>query len=104
MDVRAAARLLERGEAVALDVREPAEWNAAHLPGAVHIPMRELARRAGELPSGASIVAVCRSGNRSALVVRALRGAGFHAENLDGGMKEWARAGLPLEPPDGRIA
>jgi rhodanese-related sulfurtransferase len=104
MDVREAARLLDRREAVALDVREPAEWQAGRIPAALHIPMSQLAQRAGELPHGTTIVAVCRSGNRSGTVTKALRQAGYRAENLDGGMKAWARAGLPVEPPDSRIA
>jgi rhodanese-related sulfurtransferase len=103
MDVGAAAQLLASGEVVALDVREPAEWAAARIPGALHIPIGELAQRAGELSREATIVAVCRSGNRSGLVVHGLRQAGFRA-NLEGGMREWARVGLPLEPHDGRIA
>jgi rhodanese-related sulfurtransferase len=104
MDVREAAQLLERGRAVALDVREPSEWNAGRLPGALHLPMRRLAEHAAELPRDTPIIVVCRSGNRSALVTRALVEAGYTAQNLEGGMKAWKRAGLPLDPPDGRIA
>ena len=104
MDARAAADLLADGGAVALDVREHSEWRAGRMPGALHIPMGELERRAGELPCEATIVAVCRSGNRSGVVTEALRGAGYRAVNLDGGMKAWVRAGLPLEPRDGRVA
>lgn len=103
MDARTAARLLDAGSAVALDVREPAEWRAGRIAGALHVPTRELARRAGELPRGRTIVAVCRSGSRSAAVTEALRRAGFDAENLDGGLQAWARAGLALEPPGGRV-
>ena len=104
MDVREAAQLLERGRAVALDVREQAEWAAGRMPGAIHLPMRRLAERAAELPRDRPIIVVCRSGNRSALVTRALVEAGYSAHNLEGGMKAWTRAGLPLDPPGGRIA
>ncbi len=104
MDVHEAARLLERGQAVAIDVREPSEWQAGRMPGARHLPLGELAHRADELPRETTIIAVCRSGNRSDLVTRALRDAGYPAHNLEGGMKAWVRAGLPLDPPDGRIA
>jgi len=50
-----------------------------------------------------TIVTVCRSGHRSGLAARGLRHAGYRVENLDGGMKAWAHAGLPLDPPDGRV-
>jgi rhodanese-related sulfurtransferase len=74
------------------------------MPGAKHVPMGELGARTSELPRDTTIVAVCRSGNRSDFVTHALRDAGFRAENLEGGMLAWVRAGLPVEPPDGRVA
>ena len=103
MDAREAAGLLARGEAVALDVRTPAEWQAGRMPGALHVPMGTLGERTAELPRDRTIVVVCRSGNRSDLVTRALRDAGYRAENLDGAMKAGARAGLGVAQPGGRI-
>jgi rhodanese-related sulfurtransferase len=103
MDARQAALLLARGEAIMLDVREPAEWNAGRIADALHIPMAELGRRHHELPRDRTIVAVCRSGNRSRTVTQALRRAGYDAENLDGGLKGWQRAGLLLEPAGGCV-
>jgi rhodanese-related sulfurtransferase len=104
VDVREAHELLEQGKALALDVREPAEWSAGRIPGAVHIPLAELPRRAHELPHDRRIVAVCRSGNRSGLATAALRRAGYDVENLRGGLKAWQASGLPLHAPDGRVA
>ncbi len=101
MDARTAANL---DDATMLDVREPKEWDAGHIPGALHIPLGELGARADELPRDAKIVCVCRSGARSQKATDALRAAGHNAENLEGGMKAWHGAGLPLEPSDGRIA
>jgi rhodanese-related sulfurtransferase len=98
-----AAELLAAGSATALDVREPDEWRAGHIAGALHIPMGELGERLGELPQG-DIVAVCRSGARSGMVTDALRRAGYRVENLDGGMQACQRSGLPLEPTGGWIA
>lgn len=103
MDPQEAARLLERGEAVAVDVREPAEWDAGRIRGSVHIPMRELVLRRSELPRETTIVAVCRTGNRSGAVTQALRNAGYSVENLEGGLKAWVREGLVLDPPGGRV-
>lgn len=103
IDARRAAQLLESGEAVALDVRENLEWKAGRIAGALHIPLLHLPARKQELPRDMTILIVCRSGHRSGLAARALRHAGFPVRNLDGGMKAWARAGLPLDPPGGRV-
>ena len=103
MEAREAAHLLERGEAVAVDVREPAEWDAGRIRGSLHIPMHELALRQGELPRETTIVAVCRTGNRSGAVTLALLDAGYRAENLEGGLVAWVREGLALDPPGGRV-
>lgn len=89
--------------AFALDVREETEWAAGHIAGAAHIPMGELAARQAEIPRERPIVAICRSGSRSAAVTEALCRAGYDVENLAGGMKAWKAAGLPLEPADGWI-
>lgn len=85
-----------------LDVREDDEWQAGHIEGAQHIPLGELGERIGELPAGARIVAVCRSGSRSGAAVRGLKQLGFDAENLDGGVTAWTKAGLPLVDAAGR--
>ena len=97
IEPRAAHTLLDSGEAVALDVREPAEWQEAHIPDALHIPLGELAARLHELPHGRRLVAVCRSGSRSGMVVEALRQRGYDIVNLAGGLVSWHAAGLPLE-------
>ena len=85
-----------------VDVREDDEWLAGHIEGAQHIPLGELGERLGELPTGRSIVAVCRSGGRSGAAVRGLKQLGYDAENLDGGVTAWTRAGLPLVDDAGR--
>ena len=90
-----------RDEIQLVDVREPQEWEAGHIDGALHLPMRELAGHQDELAQDRLIVAVCRSGARSAQVVGALQRAGYSAENLDGGMHAWAAAGLPFSADDG---
>jgi rhodanese-related sulfurtransferase len=79
-----------------LDVREPDEWQAGHIPDAVHIPMRELGDRAGEIPRAADVYVVCRSGMRSAQVTVALNNAGWQARNVDGGMQRWAEVSRPM--------
>ena len=85
VDPTRAAELLERGEAVVLDVRENVEWKAGRIPGALHVPLARVPARRHELPRDTTIVAVCRSGHRSGLAARGLRHAGYHVENLAGG-------------------
>lgn len=72
-----------------LDVRERDEVAEWAIPGAVNIPLGELAGRAAELPHGREIVAVCASGGRSARAATALAGAGWDVANLRGGMTAW---------------
>ncbi|ASU81814.1 rhodanese-like domain-containing protein [Nocardiopsis gilva YIM 90087] len=79
-----------------LDVRESDEWSAGHAPQAVHIPLGELAQRAGEVPQDRQVYVVCRVGGRSAQAVRALNEAGWQAANVAGGMQAWALARRPM--------
>ena len=92
----------ERAAYYLVDVREDDEWQAGHIEGAQHIALGELGERLRELPTGKTIVAVCRSGSRSDAAVRGLRQTGRKAENLDGGVTAWSRAGLPLVDGAGR--
>ena len=77
-----------------LDVREPWEWSISGLKqkGACLIPLAELPRRLGELPTGRAVVVYCRSGQRSFTAARQLILEG-HTEvsNLRGGILAWAR-------------
>jgi rhodanese-related sulfurtransferase len=90
-----------RDELVLLDVREGDEWQAGHIEGSLHIPMGELAARQDELPQDRTIVAVCRTGRRSAAVTEALVRAGYDAHNLVGGVAEWKGVGLELVDDEG---
>jgi len=99
MDANEASR--RRDEFFLLDVREQDEWKAGHVPGSAHIPMSELGPRQAELPNDRAILCICRSGNRSGMVVRALSEAGYTAENLDGGLQSWEAYGHELEDIDG---
>jgi len=85
-----------RSEFHLLDVREQDEWDAGHIEGAQHIPLGQLGERLLDVPRDRSVVAVCRSGSRSDRAAKGLRASGYQAENLDGGVTAWSRAGLPL--------
>ena len=84
---------LDAGEQpVILDVREPWEIAVASLPGTVHIPLRDLARRVTELDASRDVVVMCRSGGRSLQAAQFLATRGFaHVSNLDGGILAWSR-------------
>ena len=87
---------------ILVDVREPAEWAAGHAQGARHIPLAQLGQGHSELPVGRPVITVCRSGARSARAATLLAEQGADASNLDGGMRAWAAAGLPVVTEGGR--
>lgn len=93
-----------RGGVFVLDVRERREWRAGHVPGSTNIPLANLASHVQDLPAERTVVAVCRSGARSRSATAQLRRAGFDVLNLKGGLQAWQRAGLPLEPRNGKVA
>jgi len=90
--VKELKRLLdEHRDVFVLDVREPHEWDIAHLEGATLIPLGRLAHEVHRLDSADDIVVHCRSGARSAKATKFLREAGFgKVRNLTGGILAWA--------------
>jgi hydroxyacylglutathione hydrolase len=79
-----------------LDVRNQVEWDGGHIEGARHITLGYLADRLDEIPRERPVVVHCAAGARSAVGVSVLRAQGFEQViNLDGGINEWRRAGLP---------
>jgi len=94
VNIQQAAELRQQG-AFILDVRQPEEWQAVHIPGATLIPLGELAGRVNELPREQQIVVVCRSGNRSASGRDILLEAGFaQVTSMAGGVSAWQAAGF----------
>ena len=86
----------QQAGAFILDVREPSEWNEAHIAGATLIPLGDLASRVSELPKDREIVVVCRSGNRSAQARDLLLKDGFtQVTSMAGSLNEWKAAGYP---------
>ena len=82
-----------------LDVREPDEYAAGHVEGALLMPLArtvEMALAAG-LPKDEPVYVFCRSGNRSLQAAQALVAAGYEdVRNVDGGIIAWTAAGLPV--------
>jgi rhodanese-related sulfurtransferase len=87
-----------------VDVRAGHEWEAGRIAGATHLPLAELAQRAGEIDQDRPVVLYCRGGNRSTMAAAALADAGYDAAKLSEGIVGWAEADLPLEPEDGYVA
>jgi rhodanese-related sulfurtransferase len=86
-----------------LDVREPYEWETGRVDGSIHLPLNTLmAGGEPDLDRDRPVVVVCRTGSRSELATLMLQARGFDAHNLEGGLEDWAREGLPLATPDGR--
>ncbi|MBJ7331351.1 MAG: rhodanese-like domain-containing protein [Solirubrobacteraceae bacterium] len=89
------------GDAILVDVRSPAEWEAGRIAGATHIDLTELSARASELPADKQIVFTCRVGGRSLMAAQAFAASGLNAKSLAGGAIAWTAAGLPF---DGEVA
>jgi rhodanese-related sulfurtransferase len=83
-------------EAFLIDVREPGEYVAGHVPGAVLIPLGRLDDRVEELPRDRTVHVICASGNRSLRATDALIGAGIDAVSVAGGTSGWIHSGRPV--------
>lgn len=98
--VAEAVTLINRRDAVVLDVREQSEFDRGHIAGARHLPAGQVKTRIGELDrfKGRPVVVHCATGNRSQAAAAALKAAGFgEVFNLQGGLGAWEQAGMPLE-------
>ena len=84
------------GGAVVIDVREPFEYVAGHVPGARLVPLARLGEIRSELPRTEPVYVICASGNRSLAAVDVLARAGIQAYSVAGGTGAWALAGKPV--------
>ncbi len=82
--------------AVILDVRNPDEYLSGHVPGAVLIPLDQLAARQEEIPEGDPLYVICAVGGRSLTATKALVGAGYRALSVAGGTRGWIERGGPV--------
>jgi len=101
---REEARKLVDDGAQLVDVRADHEWEAGRIEGATHLPLAELAQRAGEIDKDRPVVLYCRGGNRSSMAAAALTEAGYDAVKMSEGIVGWDAEGLPLEPEGGYVA
>jgi len=95
-----AVQLINRRDALVLDVRDTGEYESGHIANAKHIPEAQLAERIKELEKFRSrpILVSCRAGNRAPAASAVLRKHGFgEVFTLSGGISAWQQAGMPLE-------
>ena len=95
-----AVQMINRKDAVIVDVREPGEFKAGHIPNARNIPAGQIKERGKDLEKLKSkpLLLVCQSGSRSAQVSTSLQKEGFgELVALAGGMAAWQQAGMPVE-------
>lgn len=97
IDLDAARTELAAGDALLVDVRDAAAWREGHAPGAVHVPIDELATRLAELPGDVRVITTCGGGTRGVRAARELLAAGRDAVVLQGGMRAWSAAGHEVE-------
>jgi len=96
IDIDALDALRSEGSPV-LDVRELDEWQEAHIPGVVHIPLTELVERVDEVPTAESLPIVCAAGGRSMQAAQFLADRGLVTVNVAGGTKAWIASGRLTE-------
>jgi len=98
IDAAALTAELNTGMVTVIDVRNRTEWEAGHLPHALHIPIGYLPRRLAEIPRDRPIVVQCQGGARSAIATSVLQRLGVTgARDLVGGFQAWERSGGPVE-------
>jgi len=94
-----ATLMLNRDDALVIDVRETAEWSSGHIPNSRHIALGQLEKRLSELEKFKQrpLIVNCQSGNRSSSACGTLKKHGFEKVfNLSGGIGAWRDAGLPV--------
>ena len=98
VSIHEATQLINKQQAVVLDLRSNAEFKAGHINEAVNLPYTSLASRISELDKyqGRPLILVCKMGQHSKAASRNLAKAGFEVKRLSGGMVDWTSANLPL--------
>ena len=92
VDVDVLATGLAAGVPV-VDVRQPEEYEAVHVPGAKLIPLADVVARLGEIPTEGPVYVICQSGQRSLRAAEFYRQQGIEAYSVAGGTKAWIEGG-----------
>lgn len=86
----------QHGDGTTVDVRERGEFAQGHVPGAVLVPMGQLATRLDEIDRSSRVHVICASGNRSRAMTDLLVAQGFDAVSVAGGTSAWIASGRPV--------
>ena len=86
-----------------VDVREPHEWEAGRIDGALHVGLNELGANAAKIDTDRPVIFYCLSGSRSAMAAQAFRGVGVDAYSMAGGMQRWQEEQRPIAPEGGAV-
>ena len=100
VDAARATQLINREDALVVDVRDPGEYAAGHILGAKNVPLARIDERAADLGKRKDrpLILYCDTANRSGKAISALKKQGFtRVVNLSGGLGAWQQAGLPVE-------
>ena len=96
-----ATHLINREDALVLDVRDPGEFGAGHILGAKNLPLSRIDAGGAEIAAKRKdkpVIVYCDTGNRAAKAAAALKSQGFaKVVSLSGGLGAWQQAGLPVE-------
>jgi rhodanese-related sulfurtransferase len=95
-----AKAMLDSGNAVVVDVRQPDEWAAGHVAGAIHIPVDDVLTRIDELPGDKDLLFICAQGVRSGLaceMAAAMSIAPDRLYNIEEGTPAWIKKSYPTE-------
>jgi rhodanese-related sulfurtransferase len=87
---------VDGADSVVVDVREPAEYDAGHVPGSVLMPLATVPVRHHELPRDHTIYLVCQTGGRSFTAATWLSQQGYDVRNVSGGVTDWIGQGYPV--------
>jgi rhodanese-related sulfurtransferase len=95
IDIAELARVRAEGAPV-VDVREPDEYTAAHVPGAVLVPLATVPDAVDRVPAEGTVYVICAKGGRSLTAAEFYRAQGIDAVNVAGGTTAWVEAGHPV--------
>ncbi|MDQ8034012.1 rhodanese-like domain-containing protein [Bordetella genomosp. 1] len=97
VDINAATQLVNKSQAVWVDVRPAEQFQAGHIAQARSLPAQDLEAKAGNLPKNKPLILVCEQGRSAPRIAARLRSQGFaDVYTLEGGMRAWYAANLPV--------
>ena len=100
VNVDEAKEMLEKGDAVVVDVRDNDEWKSGRVAGAIHIPVDDVLARIDELPKDKTLLFICAQGVRSGLACEMAAAMGLETErlyNIEDGTPVWIQKRYPTE-------